>query len=48
MIGRVKNDIVLFRGFSLAFFNLKDRASRKAVIHEYKIKEKSMAQADPN
>jgi hypothetical protein len=31
----------------LAFFNLKNRASRKAVIHEYKIEEKSMAQTDP-
>jgi len=31
----------------LAFFNLKIRASLKAVIHKYKIEEKSMAQADP-
>jgi len=31
----------------LAFFNLKNGASRKAVIHEYKIEDKSIAQTDP-
>jgi hypothetical protein len=31
----------------LAFFNLKNRARRKTVIHEYKIEEKSMDQTDP-
>ncbi|WP_202051754.1 hypothetical protein [Candidatus Methylomicrobium oryzae] len=31
----------------MAFFNLKNRASRKAVIHEYKIEENSMVQIDP-
>jgi hypothetical protein len=34
-------------GLCLEFFNLKNRASLKGVIHEYKIEEKSMAQIDP-
>jgi hypothetical protein len=46
----LKKDTFLLRGrgICLAFFNLKNRASRKTVIHKCKIEENSLAQTDPN
>jgi hypothetical protein len=46
----LKKDTFLLRGrgLCLAFFNLKNRASRKTVIYKCKIEENSLTQTDPS